>query len=549
VFGAGTIQWSWGLDRNHDNRAGAPVGDPDVRIQQATVNLFADMGVQPQTLRSNLRKATASSDTRAPTSRITSPIAGTTVGRGQPIPIAGTATDVGGGVVGGVEVSVDGGNSWRPATGRGNWTYPWVPTGLGARTIRVAAVDDSGNLESPGASISVNIVAGAGPAQIWGDALGPAIASANDPNAVEVGVKFASEVSGSITGIRFYKGPQNTGVHTGHLWRGNGTLLATVRFDNETASGWQRANFPSPVPINANTTYVASYHTESGHYALTPNYFSNSGFDNAPLRALRDGVDGPNGVYVYGRSGFPLFPSSSFQGANYWVDVEFVPSSGSQKRTTIWAKTAVPDTASVDDPQPIELGTKFRTDVDGRVTALRFFKGSANTGPHVGHLWSGDGKLLASAPFKNQTIVGWQQVELDPPVAVKAGSPYIASYHTGSGNYAINVDDFAAEAVDSPPLYAMRNGEDGPSSLYRYGASGFPTGIRSKANFWVDVVFEGNEPDPAEKAENYSPRQKSVLLFPDGVDRNKKKPQQADPLEPEARSFLNGGHPVSPTGR
>ena len=45
VFGAGTVQWAWGLDDNHD-RGSAP---PDVRMQQATVNLLADMGVQPAT--------------------------------------------------------------------------------------------------------------------------------------------------------------------------------------------------------------------------------------------------------------------------------------------------------------------------------------------------------------------------------------------------------------------------------------------------------------------------------------------------------------------
>src|SRR5262245_12693190 len=41
VFGAGTIQWSWGLDGVHDGGATTP----DLRVQQATVNLFADMGV------------------------------------------------------------------------------------------------------------------------------------------------------------------------------------------------------------------------------------------------------------------------------------------------------------------------------------------------------------------------------------------------------------------------------------------------------------------------------------------------------------------------
>ena len=43
VFGAGTVQWAWGLDGNHD-RGSAP---PDQAMQQATVNLLADMGAQP----------------------------------------------------------------------------------------------------------------------------------------------------------------------------------------------------------------------------------------------------------------------------------------------------------------------------------------------------------------------------------------------------------------------------------------------------------------------------------------------------------------------
>ncbi len=50
VFGAGTVQWSWGLDSNHD-RGNDPA---DISMQQATVNLFADMGVQPLTVQAGL---------------------------------------------------------------------------------------------------------------------------------------------------------------------------------------------------------------------------------------------------------------------------------------------------------------------------------------------------------------------------------------------------------------------------------------------------------------------------------------------------------------
>ena len=105
VFGAGTVQWAWGLDANHD-RAGTPV---DPRMQQATVNLLADMTVQPATLQPGLAAAFASTDSVAPTSAIVSPAAAANVEQGTPITISGTATDTGGGIVGGVEVSVDGG--------------------------------------------------------------------------------------------------------------------------------------------------------------------------------------------------------------------------------------------------------------------------------------------------------------------------------------------------------------------------------------------------------------------------------------------------------
>ena len=54
------------------------------------------------------------------------------------------------------------------------------------------------------------------PCTIWHDTVTPGLS--NDGSAVELGVKFRSDVDGSVTGVRFYKGPQNTGTHVGHLW-------------------------------------------------------------------------------------------------------------------------------------------------------------------------------------------------------------------------------------------------------------------------------------------------------------------------------------------
>ena len=64
VFGAGTVQWSWGLEGSPDGTAAV-----DVRMQQATVNLFADMGVQPTTLITGLVAAAKSTDSTPPTSQ------------------------------------------------------------------------------------------------------------------------------------------------------------------------------------------------------------------------------------------------------------------------------------------------------------------------------------------------------------------------------------------------------------------------------------------------------------------------------------------------
>ncbi|HVN85475.1 MAG TPA: DUF4082 domain-containing protein, partial [Candidatus Binatia bacterium] len=118
----------------------------------------------------------------------------------------------------------------------------------------------------------------------------------------------------------FYKSAANTGTHTGSLWTSGGSLLATGTFTGEASSGWQQLTFPTPVAITANTAYVASYHTNTGHYAGDADYFATAGVDNPPLHALRNGVSGGDGVYAYGGS---AFPTNTFRSANYWVDVVF----------------------------------------------------------------------------------------------------------------------------------------------------------------------------------------------------------------------------------
>ncbi|MGZ3636312.1 MAG: N,N-dimethylformamidase beta subunit family domain-containing protein, partial [Ktedonobacterales bacterium] len=286
VFSSGTVQWAWGLDTNHDTNPDTGPTDPDVNMQQATVNLLADMHAQPAALQAGLVAASASTDTTAPTSAITSPTSGGTVASGTTLTIKGTATDAGG-VVAGVEVSVDGGTTWHKATmasaaASASWSYNWSPQTPGSATIKSRAADDSGNIETPSAGIPITVTSPACPCGLFSSTATPAIVATQDAGSIEVGVKFTSDTGGYINGIKFYKSSSNTGTHTGSLWTSTGSLLATGTFTNETASGWQTLTFTTPVAIQANTIYVASYHTNAGYYSSDQSFFTNQ-YDAWPL--------------------------------------------------------------------------------------------------------------------------------------------------------------------------------------------------------------------------------------------------------------------------
>ena len=677
VFNAGTVQWSWGLDNSNPDGTAA-----DRNMQQATVNLFADLGSQPSTLLSGLVGAAATTDTTAPAATVAAPPA--SVADGAQVTLTGTASDGGGGVVAGVEVSTDGGSTWHPATGTTSWSYTWKAHGSPSSTIRARATDDSGNVGAATAGVSVGVNC---PCSLWGPNIAPEAdhADSGDPTPIEVGVKFRSDAYGTVTGIRFYKAAANTGTHIGSLWTADGQRLAQVTFTGETASGWQQANFSTPVEVQPNTTYVASYYAPNGRFAATLDYFQRAPapgphgggiVDSAPLHALRSTgtttTTTTNGVYSY--SPTSTFPLNSFGAANYWVDVRFspaaapgavsnvtaveagttsanvswsAPTSGgpvgsykitpyvgstaqtpktitgappattttvtglttgttyrftvqainpngggpvspqsnpvtpasavvpaaptgvaaqpaSQSARVTWtapaadgdspltgytvtpyigatAQTAtnVPATATsatitgltngtaytfkvvaknsvgsspasaasgavtpqatifdftapaVDDAgdtSAVELGVKFRADSSGSITGVRFYKSAANTGTHSGSLWSATGTRLAQATFQNESASGWQHVTFSSPVAVTAGTTYVASYHAPSGRYAATSGAFSS-AVDNPPLHALATGTS-PNGVYAYGTtSTFPNGTYNASNYWVDVLY------------------------------------------------------------
>ncbi len=422
VFSAGSVQWAWGLDEVHDS---AYAEEPaDARMQQAQVNLFADMGVQPSTLMSGLVTATRTSDTTGPTVTITSPAAGADQPNGQSVTVTGTATDAGGGRVAGVEVSTDGGESWSAATGTTSWTYSFMQDGLGSTPVRVRAMDDSANI----GNVVTRSFDVACPCSIFGSTT-PPIAAANDPFGVELGVRFVPLNDGFVTGVRFYKGTGNTGTHVGSLWSPSGERLAQATFVNESATGWQNVAFATPVAVAAGQPYVASYTAPNGNYALERWGFAAAAKESGPLM-----VEGGFGAPAGGLFANPgTFPSSSNQNANYFVDVSFTTTDSSELiamgQSPLPGSSSVPTTTTVSArySKPLEPGTAAITlkDVNGAVVAgatsydattrTVTFTPSASLAAFVKHTATVTGRDTSGNPVANGGT--WSFTTVKPPNA------------------------------------------------------------------------------------------------------------------------------------
>ncbi|MEY6432515.1 DUF4082 domain-containing protein [Thioalkalicoccus limnaeus] len=559
--------------------------------------------------------STGSSDTTAPTvTAFTVPATASTL----TVPITTfTATDNVG--VTGYLVNE---SPTKPAATASGWTTTkpasYTFASAGSKTLYAWAKDAAGNVSaSRSAGVTITMAAaGCTGDTLWSAATTPAVASASDTSAIEVGVKFSAASSGYVCGVRFYKGSRNTGTHVGRLWSSTGTKLAEATFTNETASGWQQVNFATPVAIQANTIYVVSYHAPNGGYALDEGYFSSRGVTNGPLTAPRSSAVGGNGVYRHGSG----FPNSAYNDSNAWVEPVFttastpppptdttaptvtaftVPATASTLTVpittftatdnvgvtgylvnesptkpaatasgwtttkpasytfasagsktlyawakdaagnvsasrsagvtitmaaagctgdTLWSAATTPAVASASDTSAIEVGVKFSAASSGYVCGVRFYKGSRNTGTHVGRLWSSTGTKLAEATFTNETASGWQQVNFATPVAIQANTIYVVSYHAPNGGYALDEGYFSSRGVTNGPLTAPRSSAVGGNGVYRYG-SGFPNSAYNDSNAWVEPVFTTAPPASTSLAKSMTTATPLVTTAePDGVE-------------------------------
>lgn len=183
--------------------------------------------------------------------------------------------------------------------------------GTGVRSARGTALD---------APVTWAFTTSACPCKLFGDGLTPtdnALDTRNwrsgaGPFSLELGVKVRATQPARIEAVRFFKQAGETGTHVGRVWSADGTLLASVTFAGETASGWQQQSLGAPVALSPGQTYVVSVGMNA-RFGMTGGALA-SELASGPLRSVADGRNG-----VYGDAA-GTFPTRYWGNSNYFVD-------------------------------------------------------------------------------------------------------------------------------------------------------------------------------------------------------------------------------------
>ncbi|MCU1466823.1 MAG: hypothetical protein JWM72_2751 [Actinomycetia bacterium] len=148
-----------------------------------------------------------------------------------------------------------------------------------------------------------------------------------------------------------------------------------------------------------------------------------------------------------------------------------------------------PAIASARDYGSVELGLKFKPDVDGYIVGVRFYKGAGNKGPHTGTLWSAKGQNLARVTFTGESASGWQTASFQHRVAVQANKVYVVSYHAPVGHYSYTRWYFN-HGHDNGYIRMNSSRRARGNGVYAYSnAPTYPTYTWTDSNYFVDVMF------------------------------------------------------------
>lgn len=198
---------------------------------------------------------------------------------------------------------------------------------------------------------------------------------------INLGTVFTTSAAGSVSAVRWFAGtdpPSNPVMYGLFTWTNDtaGTLLTSGNFGAITPGAWNQVSI-TPQVLTAGQYYVVVVLVRSGdHYAATGGFFNGVSVTNAPLTAPADDniIPRHNGKFLEG-VGSVSYPTSSFNGSCYFVDVVFDPAAptniqpdGIQLTVTLGAPTVsdssmtiIPDGITI----PVALGQPIVDGPDG----------------------------------------------------------------------------------------------------------------------------------------------------------------------------------------
>jgi Domain of unknown function (DUF4082) len=136
------------------------------------------------------------------------------------------------------------------------------------------------------------------------------------------------------------------------------------------------------------------------------------------------------------------------------------------------------------DASAYELGTRIQALVAGQVTAIRYWRPLADSGPHTGRLWRANGTPITSIVFTAETASGWQTATLPAPISIAAGEIFIVSVNNNAnGGYAYAQGGLAS-AITTRFLSALVSG-----GVYSETPGAFPTSVYQDSHYFRDVLF------------------------------------------------------------
>lgn len=152
-----------------------------------------------------------------------------------------------------------------------------------------------------------------------------------------MGMQFTLSQDASLTGIWFYS-PPSAGAAPGQCGvyqvtgPGTGTLAVSQTspaWSGIAGSGWIKATFDGSTTLTASTSYKVAVAWDYGvnHYGATAHYWDSGpgsgGITSGPITAVNNAAaDGGQDSFTAGNNGSLVYPATSFNATNYWVDVE-----------------------------------------------------------------------------------------------------------------------------------------------------------------------------------------------------------------------------------